>query len=320
LSSSPNTPPSSAYKILTVVASVALVASGAPGWAALLAGIVIALAFGRPPPPQLKQWTSRALQWGIIGLGASMNLVVVLRVGASGALMTAASLVLTFAVGALIGRALRVPVDIALLLNVGTAICGGSAIAAVSSVVKPKAHEISVSLAVVFLLNAAALVVFPPLGHAFGLSEVAFGRWSALAIHDTSSVVGAALSYGPIALDVATTTKLARALWIVPVTLCIALVRQRGSSEGLKAVKWPWFIAGFVATAAVFTWVPALAPAKEYVAAAAKRLLVLALFLIGLSLSRDALRTVGWRPLAQGMLLWAFVGVASMFLAKLGLG
>ncbi len=307
-----------AYPFLTVVAAVALVAFGAPSWMALLAGLVLALGFGRPAAIQVKAWTSRVLQWGVIALGASMNLEVVLRVGAKGALLTAASLALTLAIGALIGRVLRVPADVSLLLNVGTAICGGSAIAAVASVVKPKPQEMSVSLGVVFLLNAAALLIFPPLGHALGMSEATFGRWSALAIHDTSSVVGAALTYGSTALAVATTTKLARALWIVPVTLGVALVRQRASPGRLRSVRWPWFIAGFLATAALFTWVPALAPAKEYVALVAKRLLVLALFLIGLSLSRDALRTVGWRPLAQGAILWLLVGVASMLLARIG--
>jgi uncharacterized integral membrane protein (TIGR00698 family) len=314
-----NLPPArnAVYLVLTAATAATLLALDAPSWAALLAGVTLALGFGRPAPRQVAAWTSRVLQWGVIGLGAGMNLAIVVRVGAGGALMTAATLALTFVVGTLVGRALRVPVDVSLLVNVGTAICGGSAIAAVSSVVKPKAHEMSVSLAVVFILNAAALVLFPPLGHAFGLSEVAFGRWSALAIHDTSSVVGAALSYGPTALDVATTTKLARALWIVPITLGIALLRQGGSPTGLRAVKWPWFIAGFLAMAALFTWLPALAPVKEYVATVARRLLVIALFLIGLSLSRDALRTVGWRPLVQGVLLWSFVGVASLFLAKM---
>lgn len=302
--------PRDPYTLVTLAVAVALVASGAPSWLALLTGVALALAFGRPAPPSLKTWTSRVLQWGVVGLGAGMNLVVVLRVGSSGAALTAASLLITFAVGTLVGRALRVPVDTALLVTVGTAICGGSAIAAVGSVMKPKAHEMSIALGVVFMLNALALVIFPPLGHAAGLSQEGFGRWAALAIHDTSSVVGAALSYGPEALQVATTTKLARALWIVPLTLGIALSRQRENPGGLKAVKWPWFIAAFLAAAALFTWVPALAVVKPAVTEIAKRLLVLALYLIGLSLSRDALRAVGWRPLAQGVALWIVVGGA----------
>ena len=300
--------PRAPYALVTLAAAVALVTLGAPSWLALLTGVAIAVAFGRPAPPALKTWTSRVLQWGVVGLGAGMNLVVVLRVGSSGAALTAASLLLTFAVGTLVGRVLRVPGDTALLVTVGTAICGGSAIAAVGSVMKPKAHEMSIALGVVFMLNALALVVFPPLGHAAGLSQEGFGRWAALAIHDTSSVVGAALSYGPEALQVATTTKLARALWIVPLTLGVALARQRENPGGLKAVKWPWFIAAFLAAAALFTWVPALAVVKPAVTEIAKRLLVLALYLIGLSLSRGALRAVGRRPLAQGVALWVVVG------------
>jgi len=310
--------PKSAYGLTTAVAGFALIALGAPSWAALLAGITLALAFGRPAPAQVKTWTSRVLQWGVIGLGAGMNLQIVLRVGANGALLTAISLVLTLAIGKFIGRRLGVPADTSLLVTVGTAICGGSAIAAVASVMKPKAHETSISLAVVFVLNAIALIIFPPLGHLVGLSEESFGRWSALAIHDTSSVVGAALNYGPTALEVATTTKLARALWIVPLTLGIALSRQRENPGGLKSIKWPWFILGFLAAAAVFTWVPALAPIKGIIGIAAKRLLVLALFLIGLSLSRDALRSVGWRPLAQGVALWVVVGSAWLLFAQMG--
>jgi uncharacterized integral membrane protein (TIGR00698 family) len=310
--------PKSAYSIIVIVAGIALVVAGAPGWVALVAGIALALGFGQPAPPQVKTWTSYVLQWGVIGLGAGMNLQVVLRVGASGALLTAVSLALTLAAGKLIGRLLRVPADTSLLLTVGTAICGGSAIAAVASVTRPKAHETSIALAVVFLLNGLALVIFPPLGHAAGLSQESFGRWAALAIHDTSSVVGAGLAYGPTALSVATTTKLARALWIVPLTLGIALLRQRQSPAGLKGVKWPWFIAGFLAAAAMFTWLPWLAPAKALVGVAARRLLVLALYLIGLSLSRDALRSVGLRPLAQGVLLWVVVGGGWLLYARLG--
>lgn len=309
--------PKYTYRITILMAGIALVTLGVPGWVALITGIALALGFGQPAPPQVKAWTSYVLQWGIICLGAGMNLQVVLRVGASGALLTAVSLALTLAVGKLLGRLLRIPADTSLLLTVGTAICGGSAIAAVASVTRPKAHETSIALAVVFLLNGLALVIFPPLGHAAGLSEESFGRWAALAIHDTSSVVGAGLAYGPTALAVATTTKLARALWIVPLTLGIALARQRQNPEGLKGVKWPWFIAGFLAAAAIFTWLPWLAPVKALVSVVAKRLLVLALFLIGLSLSRDALRSVGFRPLAQGVLLWVIVGGGWLLFARL---
>jgi uncharacterized integral membrane protein (TIGR00698 family) len=238
------------------------------------------------------------------------------RVGSSGAVLTAAELVAALTVGLALGRLFRVPGDTALLVAVGTAICGGSAIAAVGSVIRPKPQEMSVALAVVFVLNAVGLLVFPLIGHALGLSESEFGRWAALAIHDTSSVVGAGRSYGPVALDVATTTKLARALWIVPVTLATAMLYRRDGEVGsLGRVRWPWFILGFVAVAALATWLPELADAAAVTKLVGTRLLVAALFLIGLSLSRDALRSVGLRPLALGVSLWFVIAATVLVVA-----
>ncbi|MEN9799495.1 MAG: hypothetical protein RL653_3192 [Pseudomonadota bacterium] len=300
--------------VLLVATAGALVLLNIPAWGALAAGLVLALASGAAPPPWVKTWSPRALQAGVVALGAGMDLQKVLRVGAEGAGLTAASLVLSLALAWAVGRALKVERDTSLLLGVGTAICGGSAIASVAGVLKPKPHELSVSLATVFLLNALALVLFPPLGHALGMGQQAFGQWAALAIHDTSSVVGAGLAYGPEALEVATTTKLARALWIVPVTLGVAAWRARTESTGgTPAIKWPWFILGFLALAAVFTWVPALSPAAPGLVAVGRKLLVLALFLVGLGLSRDALRQVGWRAFAQGVVTWLGVAAASAF-------
>jgi len=307
----------SAAAALLAAGIVILVASGAPGWVALLGGVALSLSSGGAAPAGLAPWTGRVLQLGVVALGAGMNLSVVLRLGASGALLTAASLAVALLVGALAGRALRVPPNTSLMLSVGTAICGGSAIAAVAGVLRPKAQETSIALAVVFLLNAVGLLVFPPLGHLLGLSEVQFGRWAALAIHDTSSVVGAALAYGPTAVQVATATKLARALWIVPLTVVVAL-RVGGKEGAAGKIRWPWFIAGFLAAAALFTFVPAVAPARDLVAGLGRKLLVVALFLIGRSLSRQALREVGWRPLAQGVVLWLIVAAASLPLARLG--
>lgn len=302
------------YLVLVAVCAVGLVGAGAPSWAALVAGLVVALGSGQPAPKHNKRLTTYALQLGVVALGAGMNLEVVWAVGSSGALLTAAGLAAALAVGLILGRLLKVPGDTPLLIAVGTAICGGSAIAAIASVIKPKEHEMSVALAVVFVLNAVGLLIFPPIGHAFGLSEIEFGRWAALAIHDTSSVVGAGLAYGGKAVEVATTTKLARALWIVPLTIAIAVVhREPGGS--LRTVKWPWFILGFVAVAALVTWVPELTPYGEYVNLVGRRLLVLALFLIGLSLTRASLKKVGVRPLILGVLLWIIVGSAAMPLA-----
>jgi uncharacterized integral membrane protein (TIGR00698 family) len=225
------------------------------------------------------------------------------------------------ALGWWLARLLKVERDAGLLISVGTAICGGSAIAAVAPVLRAKEHEISVALATVFLLNAVALVIFPPIGHAVGLGQEAFGLWSALAIHDTSSVVGAGLAYGPRALEVATTVKLARALWIVPLTLGIGwMVARKGqASADAPPVKKPWFIAGFLAMAALVTFIPALHTGGHVIAAAAQRVLVLTLFLIGAGLSREALRTVGLRPFLQGLVLWLIVGSLGLGAVKLGL-
>lgn len=304
-----------AYWLVVALVGVGLVVFGAPSWAALLAGMLLAVASRHPQPSFIRPLTGRTLQLGVVALGAGMNLETVWRVGSRGAVLTAASLTVALLLGALLGRRLGVGRDIALLTTVGTAICGGSAIAAVASVTKPKAQDVSVALGVVFVLNAIGLVVFPPIGHALGLSETVFGRWAALAIHDTSSVVGAGLSYGGAALEVATTTKLVRALWIVPLTLIIALVRRAPSARGLRGVKWPWFILGFVLVAALATWVPLLSPLVGPVALVGRRALVLALFLIGLSLSRETLANVGVRPFVHGVVLWIIVGLLSLPLA-----
>ncbi len=309
------------YLAIAVVAGAALVIGGAPSWLALGSGIAIALASGQRPPTRVKRLTTLALQLGIVALGAGMNLAVVWSVGTSGAAITALTLSLALAAAIVLGRVLRVPGATPLLVGVGTAICGGSAIAAAASVVEPDEHELSVSLAVVFVLNAVALVLFPAIGHALGLSQPVFGRWAALGIHDTSSVVGAGMAYGTQALQIATTTKLARALWIVPITIALALARGSGSSPGglwarLRGVRWPYFIAAFIAVAAAFTWIPALGPAAHATVLVGQRTLVLALFLIGLSLSRAALAKIGARPLLLGIALWILVGFASLALAS----
>jgi uncharacterized integral membrane protein (TIGR00698 family) len=312
------------YAASAAALAVGLVVVNAPGWIALGAGVVLALATGRPAPKHTKKATTYALQAGVVALGAGMDLAAVWHVGSSGALYTAVGLAVALALGLGIGRLLRVPGDTPLLIAVGTAICGGSAIAAVCSVIKPKEHEMSVALAVVFVLNAVGLVLFPILGHALGLSEDVFGRWCALAIHDTSSVVGAGKAYGEHALAIATTTKLARALWIVPVTIAIAVRHgsaNSGTSSGasrfsrLAGVKWPWFILGFIAAAALRTWIPAFAEdVAPYVVDFGRRALVLALFLIGVGLSRAALGKVGARPLVLGVSLWIVVAVGSLAL------
>jgi uncharacterized integral membrane protein (TIGR00698 family) len=220
----------------------------------------------------------------------------------------------TLLAGAALGRLLAVRQATGILVAVGTAICGGSAIAAAAPAIGADDDETSAALGIVFLLNATALLLFPPIGHRLGLSEHAFGLWAALAIHDTSSVVGAAATYGPGALTIATTTKLARALWIVPVTLALGAwsARRKDAPRGPIRAKRPWFILGFLATAAAVSFVPALQPAGRLVAAAAQRMLVLTLFLLGLGLSREAVARVGARPFVLGLLLWFLAAAATL--------
>lgn len=293
-----------------------------PSWGALAAGLLLALVLGNPYAARTKALTPKLLSLSVMGLGAGMNLVQVAKAGLAGFAYTAAGLGLALGLGWILGRLMKVQRDTSVLLSVGTAICGGSAIAAVAPVIRASDEEVSMALVTVFLLNAAALGLFPLIGHALHMGERPFGLWAALAIHDTSSVVGAASGYGPEALLVATTTKLARALWIVPVAYGIGLLYTRlqyfsGEAGDAKA-KRPWFILGFLAMAALVTFVPALQPAGAWVNAAAKRLLVLTLFLLGCGLSREALKRVGPRPLFQGMLLWLCVGAGSLGAIRLG--
>ena len=274
---------------------------------ALLAGIGLALTLGNPWPARSRVLAHKALTWSVVGLGAGMNLAVVGSVGLHGLGYTALGIGCAFALGSLLRRLLGVPPDISLLVTVGTAICGGSAIAAVAPTIRAKDHDVSMALVTVFLLNAIALFLFPAIGHALHLGQDQFGLWCALAIHDTSSVVGAASQYGERALEVATAAKLARALWIVPVTFAVATLRARVTSPGLPAAgkpKRPWFIAGFLAVAGFVTFVPSLRGVGMIVSAGAHRLLALTLFLLGLGLSRFALRSLGFRPLLQAVALW----------------
>jgi uncharacterized integral membrane protein (TIGR00698 family) len=286
---------------------------------ALMAGIVLALTVGNPYPLTTARVITPLLQISVIGLGAGMNLIEVGRAGVHGFFYTVIGITLTISIGLTMGRLLRTERDTSLLVTVGTAICGGSAIAAVAPAIRAKHHEVSVALATVFFLNAVALFIFPPIGHHLGLDQMQFGAWSALAIHDTSSVVGAAMQYGARALEIATTIKLTRALWIVPVTLVIGMVWNRGSeAKGGGKAKRPWFILGFLAAAAIVTWIPALKPSAHRVFVAAQRSLVVTLFLIGSGLSRQALQVVGRRPLIQGFLLWVVMGSGTLGAIVLG--
>jgi uncharacterized integral membrane protein (TIGR00698 family) len=251
-----------------------------------------------------------------------MDLAVVGRVGVHGVGYTAAGITFALTVGTLLGRKLRVSGHTSLLITVGTAICGGSAIAAVAPTIDAKENDVSVALVSVFLLNGLALFLFPFVARRLHLDEHSFGLWCALAIHDTSSVVGAAAQLGDRALEVATVAKLARALWILPLSVGIAMWRSRAvgrESASNAKPKRPWFIAGFLAFAAIVTLVPALHGLGHVASLAAHRLLALTLFLIGLGLSRDMLRKLSARPFGQAVALWVLVSIVTLTAIRTGI-
>lgn len=289
----------------------------------LILGIVVALALGNPFAGRLAPWTKKLLQLAVVGMGAGVQMEVIIRSGLRGAALTALTLLSAIAIGWVLHRVLRVEPRVAALLTVGTAICGGSAIAAAAPVLKARAEEVSSALATVFALNAIALIAFPHIGHALGMGMEQFGAWAALAIHDTSSVVGAAQTYGPDAEAVAVPMKLTRALWIVPLTMVVALLmpREPGTEKAKPKAKIPRFIIGFVVVAALGTWVPSVFPdtalAFEGIARGARRLLVVAIFFTGAGMSRGLLRKIGARPLLMGVGLWIPLALIAYVVATL---
>jgi uncharacterized integral membrane protein (TIGR00698 family) len=298
-----------AFPLMAIATLMPLISPGI----ALMLGIAVALTIGNPYPFTTARIITPLLQVSVIGLGAGMNLVEVGHAGVHGFFYTVIGISLTMSLGLMLGHLIGTERDTSLLVTVGTAICGGSAIAAVAPVIRARSYEVSVALATVFFLNAVALLIFPWIGHHLDLSQMQFGIWSALAIHDTSSVVGAALQYGARALEIATTIKLTRALWIVPVTLAIGMLWNRGKEHAAAGkAKRPWFILGFVVAAALVTWLPTLKPSGHLVFICAQRSLVVTLFFIGSGLSRDALRIVGRRPLIQGFVLWILMGAGTL--------
>ena len=310
---------------LIVMGAVVCLIPGVPAPAALALGIVLALAIGNPVAAETGKWAPKLLSWAIIGLGSSMNLLEVAKVGLHGMGYTAVGIGLTLVLGMTLGSRLGIDRGTSWLVAAGTAICGGSAIAATSVAMRAKPAQVSVALITVFLLNAVAVVIFPPLGHLAELTPTQFGLWAALAIHDTSSVVGAALQYGPEALAVGTTVKLARALWIVPVSIGLGILATRldnssaADGSARPKAKRPWFILGFLLAAAVVTFIPALKPAGDVVGEVARRLMVATLFLIGAGLTKERLKAAGLRPFIQGLGLWVIVASLSLAAIKSGL-
>ena len=304
-----------------VIAAVCLIVWASPP-IALVSGILFALLIGHPLAHASHKTAKWLLQACVVLLGFGMNLPVVLHLGLNGSLFAAITIGTTLLLGWWLGKKLRLDGRTTALVSVGTAICGGSAIAAVSSVIAASEAQIAVSIGTIFLLNAVALYLFPVLGHMLHLSQGQFGLWAGVAIHDISSVVGAGLSYGTGALNTATAVKLSRSLWIVPLTLAIAFgVSQKaraaagpenGSRKPRAKIIVPWFIGLFLLASLMRSYVPIIQTWTPQISEIARRGMVAVLFLIGTSLSVQALRAVGWRTVTVGLALWIFISASSL--------
>ena len=277
---------------------------------ALFVGLAFALLCGQAYPKFNKKVSKKLLQYSVVGLGFGMNLHASLASGKEGMLFTIISVMGTMILGMFIGRKLlKVNRDTSYLISSGTAICGGSAIAAVGPVIKAKDSDMSVALATIFVLNAIALFIFPVFGNWLGLTQQEFGTWAAIAIHDTSSVVGAGAAYGEEALQVATTIKLTRALWIIPLALATSVIFRNGG----KKINIPWFILWFVVAILINTYLLDSVPeVGKAISGLARKGLIVTMFFIGASLSTDVLKAVGVKPLLQGVLLWVVISVGSL--------
>jgi len=308
------------YVAVLAVMTVCLLLGYVPGMSAfaswvtppvaLFLGLVFALLCGQAYPKFNKKVSKKLLQYSVVGLGFGMNLHASLASGKEGMMFTIISVVGTMVIGMFIGRKLlKMNRDTSYLISSGTAICGGSAIAAVGPVIKAKDSDMSVALATIFILNAIALFIFPVFGQWLGLSQQEFGTWAAIAIHDTSSVVGAGAAYGEEALQVATTIKLTRALWIIPLALATSFIFK---GDG-KKVSIPWFILWFIVAILLNTYVlDAVPEVGKAIAGLARKGLIITMFFIGASLSTDVLKSVGVKPLVQGVLLWLVISVGSL--------
>ncbi|WP_316821099.1 YeiH family protein [Pedobacter gandavensis] len=282
---------------------------------ALLLGLILAQFIKHPYQEMNHKATNFLLKVSVVGLGFGMNVFAAMKAGAEGFLFTVASISGVLILGYVLGKLFKIERKTSYLISAGTAICGGSAIAALSPVMKAEEKEISVSLGIVFVLNAIALFLFPMLGHALGLTQSQFGMWCAIAIHDTSSVVGAASKYGEEALQIATTVKLARALWIIPLAFGASFLFKTEKSK----VQMPYFIGLFVLAMLANTYLPFVNAWSTFIVSIAKAGLTLTLFLIGTGLSFKVVRVVGFKPFLQGLILWVAISGASLW-AILSLG
>lgn len=276
---------------------------------ALMLGFLFTLFLGKP----LEKFTGKSIQYllkiSVVGLGFGMYLMETLKTGKEGFTLTILTISATLILGFFLSKFLKIEKKLGHLITSGTSICGGSAIAAVSPVIKANSKTISLALGVVFLLNSIALFIFPPIGHFFNLTQHQFGLWAAVAIHDTSSVVGAAMEYGEEALRVATTVKLARTLWIIPVSLISMLLFKNNEGK----IKIPWFILFFVIAILLNTYLDLPLTLTQSITGISKRLLVVTLFLVGTSLSLQDLKQTEIRPFVLGLILWIFISIGSLF-------
>ena len=275
---------------------------------ALVLGFIIAQTLGTPYAETVHKLIHTLLQVSVVGLGFGMNVNSALKAGKEGFMFTVVSIFSVLIIGYLLTRVLKIEKIAGYLISAGTAICGGSAIAAISPIIKAKPNQISVALAVVFTLNSIALIIFPIIGHLLHLSQHDFGLWCAIAIHDTSSVVGAAAKYGSEALEVATTVKLSRALWIIPLSFFSVFLFN---SKGTK-IKIPWFIGYFVIAMILNTYFPIVRTISPYIVAVAKAGLTLTLFLIGAGLSYKVMKSIGPKPLLLAVILWVLISVGTL--------
>jgi len=280
---------------------------------ALLGGLIYGFTFAHPYQVHSRKFSRYLLQASVVGLGFGMNLHEIVHAGRAGFIYTAIGITTSMVLGTLLGRMFSVGKKVSYLITVGTAICGGSAIAAVAPITNADDDDIAVSLGTVFVLNSIALFIFPLIGGALHLSQSQFGLWAALAIHDTSSVVGATAKYGIEALAIGTTVKLARALWIVPIALITAAV-----VKSKTRIQWPWFILFFCLAAVANTYAPIFARAYPALSHLGRIGLTVTLFLIGTGISKSTIKQVGARPLLQGVILWAIVAVSTLMAIRVG--
>jgi uncharacterized integral membrane protein (TIGR00698 family) len=295
-------------RILFIVLAVLCLTPLVSSPIALALGFTLAVCIGNPFEQHLHRYIQLLLQISIVGLGFGLQLNEALQAGKTGFTLTVMSIVTVMVLGYFLGKFFKLEGKLSYLISVGTAICGGSAIAAASPIIKPSTKQISLALAIIFTLNSIALFVYPAIGHLLNLSQEQFGLWCAVGIHDTSSVVGAAGKYGNEALKIATTVKLARALWIIPVSLITMFIFKNKETK----IKIPWFIGWFIVAIVLNTYFPAFKHISIAITGIAKSGLNLTLFFIGSTLSIETLKTIGIKPLAAAVLLWVTISIGSL--------